>query len=204
MDDIVRIGPVGDDSRALELAALLRQHPDVRAAVVLSVGNGTEGAGLIPYVLASGATRVSAPELQRHLEARGWLHPNLAAVLVNDALPALSTAKVDESSSAAKETVLTWLWAAVLERDAVGLDENVFDLGGSSLHAMQIVSRIEAIFHVELPVLAVFEHPTVREQAALAVAEEAVPGQTEAIAGVVRDLMRLRAGAEAAAVKEGR
>jgi hypothetical protein len=52
----------------------------------------------------------------------------------------------------------------------VGLSENFFALGGHSLLATQVVSRVREVFAVELPLRAIFEHPTV-EGLAIAIEE---------------------------------
>ena len=57
------------------------------------------------------------------------------------------------------------VWEVVLGVAGVGADDDFFALGGHSLATAQIAARLQDAFHVELPVAAVFEHPTVAELA---------------------------------------
>jgi amino acid adenylation domain-containing protein len=59
------------------------------------------------------------------------------------------------------EELLCGIWADLLDRERVGIRENFFDLGGHSLIATQVVSRIRALFGVEVPLRAMFDSPTV-------------------------------------------
>ena len=53
------------------------------------------------------------------------------------------------------------IWAAVLECDKISFDDEFFDLGGKSLLGTRIVARINAAFGVDLPLIELFERPTV-------------------------------------------
>ena len=43
----------------------------------------------------------------------------------------------------------------------VGLYDNFFDLGGNSLIALQVLNKLKKVFQVQLPVVALFEAPTI-------------------------------------------
>ena len=58
------------------------------------------------------------------------------------------------------EKVLVWLWQQLLSIDKIGVEDNFFDLGGHSLKATQMVSRLNQLFPIQWSVNAVFENPT--------------------------------------------
>jgi acyl carrier protein len=63
------------------------------------------------------------------------------------------------------EIALVGLWHEILNVAQPGVDDNFFALGGDSLKALQLLARINALFEIELPVGAIFSHPTIGEQA---------------------------------------
>jgi acyl carrier protein len=73
------------------------------------------------------------------------------------------------------EQALAAIWAEVLGIEAVGLDDNFFDLGGHSLVAVKLVARIQASLGIDLPLRAVFDAPTLGAMATLAEAATREP-----------------------------
>jgi Acyl-CoA synthetases (AMP-forming)/AMP-acid ligases II len=63
------------------------------------------------------------------------------------------------------EELLAVLWAEVLKVDRVGVDESFLDLGGDSMLATRLVSRIRQELRLEMTLRALFDAPTVADQA---------------------------------------
>ncbi len=66
----------------------------------------------------------------------------------------------------ATEETIAAIWCDVLERDAVGRDEDFFDLGGDSLSTLKLMFAIEDKLGTELPVTMIFSAPTIARLAA--------------------------------------
>jgi len=71
-----------------------------------------------------------------------------------------------EAPQGEMEESIAQIWRDLLRIERVGREENFFDLGGHSLLAMQAVVRLRASLSVEMPVSALFAHPSLRQLAA--------------------------------------
>jgi acyl transferase domain-containing protein/acyl carrier protein len=60
------------------------------------------------------------------------------------------------------ERTIAGVWQSALGISSVGVDDNFFDLGGTSLVGMQIVSQLRGSLGVEIPAIALYEAPTIR------------------------------------------
>ncbi|MEM7198646.1 MAG: SDR family NAD(P)-dependent oxidoreductase [Planctomycetota bacterium] len=79
--------------------------------------------------------------------------------------PALATPYVAPRNEI--EASLAAIWAEVLGLEAVGVDDPFFDLGGDSLLATMLLSKVSSRFALEIPVGRFFEAPTVAQAAAV-------------------------------------
>ena len=77
------------------------------------------------------------------------------------------------------EERLAELWQNLLGIKPIGIHDDFFGLGGHSLFATQIISRVREIFQIDLPLAAIFEAPTIEKFAALI--EEAIFAEIEAM-----------------------
>ncbi len=69
--------------------------------------------------------------------------------------------KASVSPRNSTEEQLTQIWAAVLDVPQVGIYDDFFELGGNSLLAIQMISRIQKTFKAEMPLQVLFEATTV-------------------------------------------
>jgi amino acid adenylation domain-containing protein len=172
-----------------EIEDLLLRHPGVRDAVVAAREDEPGRTRLVGYVVPR-EQAPSAAELRRHLAAELPEYMVPAAFVVLDGLPRTGSGKVDRRALPAPdapgapaesyvapeseaERRLAEIWAEVLRVERVGTRDDFFALGGHSLLATQVVSRVRQAFGAELPLRALFEHPTVTELAALLPADAA-------------------------------
>lgn len=79
--------------------------------------------------------------------------------------PNLATAYVEPRTATERE--LADIWGTQLAIAPIGIYDRFFDLGGHSLLAVQVASEIRDRFQIEMPVLKMFQAPTVAELAVL-------------------------------------
>ncbi len=156
-----------------DIEAALRDHPAVADAAV-----AVHGAGPSPVLAAHVVGDAEPVELRAWLVGRVPSYMVPAAFAVVPALPRTSTGKLDRGalrppviapaavghvapSTALQRTVIE-IWKQALGVERVGIDDNFFDLGGQSFLVMQVHARLTQVLARELPVVALFQHPTVR------------------------------------------
>lgn len=163
-----------------EIEVALRRYPGVRDAVVVAREDVPGEKQLIAYVAAAREDAVDASDLRSFLQATlpAYLVPSLFVTL--STLPKTANGKVDRralpapAQSAApknnefvapgteRELQLAAIWREVLKLESIGMSDNFFLLGGHSLNAIQVVTRVRKIFAIELSMRSIFEKPTLR------------------------------------------
>ncbi len=164
-----------------EPAAILREHPAVRDAVVLAC-DGPGGARMLVAYVAADEKRGLTAELRSFAAARLPDAAVPAHFVRMDALPLKDNGKLDrsalpspesaaraDSASAPARTQTEQIVAGILEEvlgiEGVGARSSYLELGGHSLLATQVISRIRNTFQVEVPLKILFETPRVEELA---------------------------------------
>ena len=171
-----------------EIEATLDKHSGLRQSIVTVREDEPGQQRLVAYVVPRDGAEIDPSSLQAHVRQSLPEFMVPSAVVILQELPLTPNGKVDrlalpipefapeDSETQAiprtpTEEKLSAIWAEVLKLNRVGIHQTFFSLGGHSLLAVQVVSRIRDAFHIELPLVALFESPTV---AALAGRVEAV------------------------------
>jgi len=79
------------------------------------------------------------------------------------------------------EIAVSSIWAEVFRRDRIAVDDDFFEIGGHSLTATQVLSRVREQFRVSLDMRVVFDRPTIEGMAAAIEAAESGPENREPV-----------------------
>lgn len=60
------------------------------------------------------------------------------------------------------ERIIASIWQTILELEDIGIHNNFFDLGGRSIHIIQIHGRLQKLLKRDIPILDLFTYPTIR------------------------------------------
>src|SRR5258706_676966 len=72
-----------------------------------------------------------------------------------------ATANAMAPPASSTELIVSGIWSEVLGKRELSVDASFFELGGHSLMATRVVSRLEAVFGVEIPLTEFFGSPTI-------------------------------------------
>lgn len=164
-----------------EVEVALEKHPAIEQAVA-SVREDRPGVKrLVGYFTAR--QDVSTNDLRKHLASLLPDYMVPAAFVHVKELPRTPSGKIDRKALPVPEVKrpdldvayaapttdvqrkLATVWADLLGIDRVGVDDNFFDLGGNSLLSIQCIAQLEK-HELELPIVKLYQHPTIRACAA--------------------------------------
>jgi len=181
-----------------EIEAVLDGLPGVAECAVVARPEAGGGLSLVAYVAGPPGAAPDSGELLRRLGGRLPRALVPAAVEVLESLPRTPNGKLDrgalrrraEAATAGAggddapwaphdpvEEILAEVWSEVLGGRRPRRDDDFFAVGGHSLLATQVVARVRDLLAVEVPLRAIFLHPTL-----------------EGLAGAVREAMKTGAG----------
>jgi hypothetical protein len=181
-----------------EIQSVLFEHALVRDAVVTAIEGAPGDSYLSAYIVSSQQPPPEPEQLRAFLREKlpDYMVPSAFTFL--DALPLSPNGKVDrqalprpdprtaaerppyEAPSTAVEEIIAEIWSEVLGIERIGVRDNFFELGGHSLLVTQVLSRIRAIFEIDVPVELLVDSPTVASLAECV--EHALSGE-ESFAG---------------------
>jgi amino acid adenylation domain-containing protein len=159
-----------------EIEAAISAHPGVARAAVVVAGTGGDRR-LVAYV-TPGEEPADPARLRAHLATRLPDYMIPAAFAVVDELPLTANGKVDHAALTARPLPrrpvdappgggrlfddVRAIWQEVLGTDRIGLDDDLFDLGGHSLTITQIAARMRRRLRLDVPLQVFYDTPTIR------------------------------------------
>ena len=185
---------------ASEVELALLETGLVREAVVTAQDIGHGDRRLVGYVVPR---QDSAPTVAALREALAGTLPDYmvpSTFVLLEAMPQLPNGKLDRRAlpapdparpdleqsyvapRTAPEKILAAIWAEVLRVERAGVQDDFFELGGNSLLATQVLSRVRETFRIELPLREMFDSPTIAGMvdALQRRSESAPPGEVRA------------------------
>jgi amino acid adenylation domain-containing protein len=175
----------GEKVSPRDVDEVLLEHPAVAEAVSFAVPHITLGEDVAAAVVLREKKSVTDSELQRFAAVRIAEFKVPRRVLIVDEIPKGPTGKVQRGKLAERlgltasdgaqrgveieytaprnpiEQKLVEIWSQVLGIKRVGIYDNLFHLGGDSIHAARIISRMRELMGIEFPFGVFFEAPTV-------------------------------------------
>ncbi|MGZ4123605.1 MAG: non-ribosomal peptide synthetase, partial [Tumebacillaceae bacterium] len=205
MDNQVKINGVRMELGEIE--AVLAQHPAVKSCAVLLREDVPGSKRLVAYVVA--ATAVTGSDLRAAMKE--LLPENMipSAFVLLEEFPLTPSGKVDRRALPmptdtltameqryvaprnTTEEVLVLIWKELLGLEKVGVETNFFEVGGNSLTAMSMISKVRETFAVNVPTQKMFSLTTISGMAAALFEHETKPGQVEAVARVRKKVMEM-------------
>ena len=164
-----------------DIEATLRQAPGVSEGVVMARELARSEKSLVAYVVLDQTQNPTLKDIRRFLQAKLPDYMVPAAFVVLEAMPLNPNQKVDrralpmptaENLAGFKTVIpagneleqqLTEIWESVLGIQPIGIQNNFFEMGGSSLLAVQMLTQIEKLWGKSLPITTLLQAPTIED-----------------------------------------
>ena len=166
-----------------ELEATLAGHPRVQSCAVLAREDSPGNRQLVGYVVPRKGESLVPDEMRRFLKERLPEYMVPAHFVFLESLPLTQNGKVDRKALPAPaqanpsapqghvgprtetELALSKIWADLLKVDCISVDDDVFDLGATSLMVLGAVARMRDSFGIAVDMQLPFDNPTVSKLA---------------------------------------
>jgi amino acid adenylation domain-containing protein len=162
-----------------EIEACLETQESVQQAVVIARDDSFENKRLVAYVIPKPGASLSPSLLRDVLSGKMPSYMVPANFVFLDRFPLTSNGKIDRkalppvhidtqvSDPASRpgnemETTLASIWAEALGLERIGVEQNYFDLGASSLMVAEVHSRLQQHLQQEISLVDLFQFPTIR------------------------------------------
>ena len=165
-----------------EIESALLGYSGIDEAVVLARKDNSSESRLSAYLVCND-TQVPIGSLKSYLRTILPEHMVPSAYIAMDALPRTANGKIDRRSlptprranvadgefappGSDMERLVASIWCDLLNLDTVGVNDNFFDMGGSSLSLMEVEARLRKTHGSPIPLVELFRRPTIAELAA--------------------------------------
>lgn len=166
-----------------EIDAWLSRYPGIAEAVAHVRQDATGEQRLFAYFTVQPGATPAVDDIRRHLTAHlpEYMVPDVVAQL--DQMPRTPNGKIDRRSlpaiapaaaatadatpMTATELAIAAVWQEMLQRPHVAADDDFLALGGNSLLAARLATRLSASFQINVTLRALLEHRTIRRMAQL-------------------------------------
>ncbi|MCK4260460.1 MAG: amino acid adenylation domain-containing protein, partial [Halanaerobiales bacterium] len=161
-----------------EIENQLLSHEEIKEAVVIDWIDDSGDKYLCAYIISD--SELSIAELKAYLgrELPNYMVP--ADFVQLEKVPLTPNGKIDRrvlpkpdgnlvvgteyvAPTNEAEEKMAIIWSQILHVDKIGINDNFFILGGHSLKATRLASKLLKEFNVEIPMKVIFKHPTIKK-----------------------------------------
>lgn len=162
-----------------EIEANINQYSDIAETIVLARENHQGDKYLTAYIIPQNSPP-KIKQLRQFLDTKLPDYMIPSAYVFLDSFPLTPNGKIDKKAlpepdfainreeqfvppRSEIEIKLAQIWQEVLGLKKVGINDNFFDLGGHSLFAIQVISKLTSQFGLQIPLKVLLEKPTINQ-----------------------------------------